>query len=195
MFNDNKYTKVYYRIIENSRGRINEGYVERHHIIPRSCGGTDDISNLVSLTGREHFICHWLLTKMVTDSTHIRNMHYAFKLMSKHGKTNRLRNIARRFGADRSEETRQKISQTMKEQYASGARKPAAGMKGKKMPADAKYKISAALKNKPKSPEHQQKCREANLGRKWYNNGKESRMFFPGFEPHEFVLGRKTINE
>jgi len=37
-----------------------EGYVEQHHIIPRSMGGKDT----VSLSARQHFICHWLLTKM-----------------------------------------------------------------------------------------------------------------------------------
>lgn len=38
----------------------NEGYVENHHIVPRSMGGEET----VSLSARQHFICHWLLTKM-----------------------------------------------------------------------------------------------------------------------------------
>lgn len=38
-------------------------YSERHHIILKSLGGTDDKSNLVRLTGREHYIVHLLLTK------------------------------------------------------------------------------------------------------------------------------------
>jgi hypothetical protein len=37
------------------------GYVERHHILPRSMGGTNDESNLVYLTLREHFIAHRIL--------------------------------------------------------------------------------------------------------------------------------------
>jgi hypothetical protein len=30
-------------------------------------GGSNDATNLVRLTGREHFVCHLLLTKMVND--------------------------------------------------------------------------------------------------------------------------------
>ena len=39
-------------------------YVEEHHIVPRCIGGSNDKSNLVNLTGREHFIAHRLLTKL-----------------------------------------------------------------------------------------------------------------------------------
>ncbi len=59
-----KYKKWYDSIIENASNRINDGYVEVHHILPRSLGGTNDKSNLVKLTAREHFICHWLLVKV-----------------------------------------------------------------------------------------------------------------------------------
>jgi len=62
----NKYTRWYNQITQRARGRITEDYTETHHIQPRSLGGTDDIDNLVELTAREHFICHWLLTKMYT---------------------------------------------------------------------------------------------------------------------------------
>ena len=62
----NKYTRWYNNITENAKSRIIDGYTERHHIHPRSLGGTNDKDNLVNLTAREHFICHWLLTKMHT---------------------------------------------------------------------------------------------------------------------------------
>jgi hypothetical protein len=60
----NKYTRWYNQIIANAQNRIAEGYTERHHIHPRSLGGADTADNLVNLTAREHFVCHWLLTKM-----------------------------------------------------------------------------------------------------------------------------------
>jgi hypothetical protein len=60
----NKYSKLYYRITSNAKQRIPEGYTELHHIIPQSMGGSNDKENLVELTAREHFICHWLLIKM-----------------------------------------------------------------------------------------------------------------------------------
>ena len=62
----NKYIKWYNQITERARYRIIDTYTETHHIKPRSLGGTDDIDNLVELTAREHFVCHWLLTKMHT---------------------------------------------------------------------------------------------------------------------------------
>jgi hypothetical protein len=60
---DNKYKKWYNNIVSSAKNRVIEGYTERHHIVPRSLGGTDNVSNLVRLTAREHFMCHLLLTK------------------------------------------------------------------------------------------------------------------------------------
>lgn len=67
MFKTNKYSQWYSDITVNAKDRNITGYTERHHIIPRCMGGTDDESNLVSLTAREHFVCHLLLTKIVSD--------------------------------------------------------------------------------------------------------------------------------
>lgn len=38
-------------------------YKESHHIIPKSMGGTDESTNLIDLTLREHYIAHKLLFK------------------------------------------------------------------------------------------------------------------------------------
>ena len=62
----NKYQTWYQQIIDRARSRTLTGYVERHHVVPRSLGGSDHADNLVRLTAREHFVCHWLLTKMYT---------------------------------------------------------------------------------------------------------------------------------
>lgn len=40
------------------------GYVERHHITPRSFCGPDDPDNLVKLTPEDHFFAHLLLAKI-----------------------------------------------------------------------------------------------------------------------------------
>lgn len=79
-FIDNKYTKWYYEIIERSKNRIIDGYHERHHIIPKSLGGTNRKDNLVSLTAKEHFICHLLLVKMTTGEDR-KKMSYALWLI------------------------------------------------------------------------------------------------------------------
>jgi hypothetical protein len=75
------YKKIYDAIVFKAKARINgEGYYENHHIIPKSLGGNDDADNLVFLTAREHFICHWLLTKFV-DKNHKFKMAAAFNIM------------------------------------------------------------------------------------------------------------------
>lgn len=68
-FVDCKYTVWYYHIINQRRYLTPAGYVERHHVSPKSVGGTNDAHNIVKLTAREHFVCHWLLTKMFTQGS------------------------------------------------------------------------------------------------------------------------------
>jgi hypothetical protein len=65
IFLKNKYTTWYTELIDKARSRqkLVDQYVEVHHIIPKSLGGTDSNDNLVTLTAKEHFIAHLLLTK------------------------------------------------------------------------------------------------------------------------------------
>lgn len=58
------YQRIYNNIVRRGQNRILEGYSEKHHIVPRCIGGTDDANNLVSLTPEEHYICHLLLVKI-----------------------------------------------------------------------------------------------------------------------------------
>ena len=76
----NKYSKLYYKITSNAKQRITDGYTELHHIIPQSMGGSNDKENIVELTAREHFICHWLLIKM-TEGKDRSKMLYALNGM------------------------------------------------------------------------------------------------------------------
>ena len=70
-FLKNKYTNLYFSIIAKAKAEIrnknNNVYFEQHHIYPRSVWPEleKDQTNLVYLTAREHFICHYLLCKMV----------------------------------------------------------------------------------------------------------------------------------
>lgn len=80
MFLQNKYNTWYYSII-NRRTIKPEGYSERHHIIPKSLGGSNDQSNLVYLTAREHFLVHWLLTKMC-EGENKKKMYFAMYSLS-----------------------------------------------------------------------------------------------------------------
>jgi len=87
MFIENKYNVWYKQLIKNAVARNwkRKKGRERHHIIPKSIGGTDEKSNLVYITAREHFICHWLLIKM-TDSDYRSKMIYALRGMKAENK-------------------------------------------------------------------------------------------------------------
>lgn len=84
MYLPNKYSNWYSNIIETARSRPSiEGYFEKHHIIPKSMGGSNTKENLVKLTPREHFICHWLLTKMVSGSDTIKMKRALWRMLVK----------------------------------------------------------------------------------------------------------------
>lgn len=78
------YERIYNNITNNAKFRKKAIGLERHHIIPSSCGGTNDDSNLVYLTTREHLICHLLLVKLYKDNQIFRQkMVYALWWMVK----------------------------------------------------------------------------------------------------------------
>jgi hypothetical protein len=81
IFISNKYTIWYNSIINNAKTRTITGYTEKHHIIPKSLGGSNEKTNVVKLTAREHFVCHLLLTKMTTGNDRYK-MIFALHMLS-----------------------------------------------------------------------------------------------------------------
>ena len=59
-----KYTRWYDDITSRGKHRSKMPGMETHHIIPECVGGLDIDDNKTNITAREHFICHWLLTKI-----------------------------------------------------------------------------------------------------------------------------------
>ena len=123
------YKKIYESIIIRGldRGldkRTVDYYVEIHHILPKCMGGSDDESNLVMLTGREHVICHMLLERMYPDNP---KLIYAIQRIStsktgEHLSPRQVDYIRKRFSETRknpekTSEMRLKISNTLKEYY------------------------------------------------------------------------------
>jgi hypothetical protein len=175
----NKYTTWYTAITDRARTRKLEGYTERHHVIPKSLNGTDDNANLVDLTAREHFICHWLLTKMYTGEAKSK-MIYALNGMKRNGKftqryetliTSRVyESLKKEFsivhsatmkgrdpwnrGIPITEEQREKnrIAATGKKRSAEAIAKAVAKQLGQKRSEETKLKMSLASKGKPKGP-------------------------------------------
>lgn len=93
----NKYTKLYFRIVENakSKNRIKSTLTEKHHIVPVCIDPS--IKNLnqnphngVIVTHREHFILHFLLCKMYKRDTNewhkvIRAFNFMYAFNNNHG--------------------------------------------------------------------------------------------------------------
>ena len=102
----NKYTKIYIEICSRaiSRGASRKeakkifGYVEYHHIIPKSFGLVDSKikENQVFLTAKEHFICHHLLVKMFANE-YCNKMWFALMAICMIGNHQRIKISARQY--------------------------------------------------------------------------------------------------
>ena len=76
------YWKIYISLIQKAKKRIEiQGYSEKHHIMPKCLGGSDRKSNLIRLTGREHFIAHLLLVKAIVYHKNSYKLWFAVHLM------------------------------------------------------------------------------------------------------------------
>lgn len=79
----NKYSNWYFSIIKNAKNRGKPTiYCEKHHILPKSLGGSNSQENLVWLTAREHYLCHWLLTKCYEGKEKSKMIHAFWCLMN-----------------------------------------------------------------------------------------------------------------
>lgn len=81
------YTNIINRAVSQNRKHQFKTY-EKHHIVPKSIGGSDDKSNLVLLTFKEHFVCHHLLTKFTQGSDKSKMIFAFWGMSNKWGRTN-----------------------------------------------------------------------------------------------------------
>lgn len=78
------YSDHYDRLIIRGQNRTpQDGYFEKHHVVPRCLGGDDSEINLVLLTAEEHFVAHQLLVKLHPANT---SLIYAAKQMTISGR-------------------------------------------------------------------------------------------------------------
>lgn len=170
-----KYGVWYFALVEKAalRGWTKDTapcYVEGHHVVPRSLGGTDE--DVVYLTAREHFICHMLLPRIVSGPAKYK-MNHALNAMKRTSENqNRYFNSALyesarknlKFGPQTEEHKRKRLQQLI----------------GRKHSDDARQKMSA-------------NCPKNSLGKKWFHDpiGKTQKYFIPGQQPTGFIQGRR----
>lgn len=61
------YKKIYNKLIDIAKNRYLNCYYEKHHIIPKCMGGSDEDGNIVKLTPEEHYIAHQLLIRIFPE--------------------------------------------------------------------------------------------------------------------------------
>jgi len=178
----NKYTSWYKNITNNAKNRSITGYTEKHHIIPKSLGGSDSESNIVALTAREHFICHWLLTKTTTGTAR-QKMIYALRVLRANNpnqqryETKITSRVYENIKKEYSEIQSEKVSGSGNPMYGDkfyrsneGKRSQSAGITGDKNGSkqpEARAKISASKLGKKRAPfsnEWKQRLSESSSG-------------------------------
>jgi hypothetical protein len=119
------YTRIYNQIIERAQTRKLEGYVEKHHIVPKCIGGLDIKENIVELTAREHFLCHMLLCEIYPQENKLK---HALFLMA----------IGKQKVKEKTYVIGSRVYERLKEEYS-------AMLAGKKQSQDTKNKKSKSM--------------------------------------------------
>lgn len=116
-----KYSKWYDQLISQAQSRVlpDDVYVEKHHIVPRSFGGSNSKENIVKLTAREHYISHALLWKMKFTGKYGSKMAFAFNtFINKMTTKARDSHTTHKINSRIYENFRQYYSQMLKDKYA-----------------------------------------------------------------------------
>lgn len=179
-FINNKYKVWHDNIIVKAKARQEDGIYEKHHIIPRCLKGSNDKSNLVKLTPREHFIIHMLLCKFTTGYAR-HKMIFAFQAMANIKSKNRTYRVNGKIaeklklefrklltGRKFSKETLAKLSKIRKGRKLTEEHKKKIGLAGigRKQSKETIAKRVAKLKTKKRTQEFKDRISKLNTGKK-----------------------------
>jgi len=169
-----EYLKIYNKIIERAKIRKVIGYVEKHHILPKCIGGTNKKDNIVSLTPKEHYICHRLLCEIYPTEVKLKYAFWRMCNVSNNEYQNRdysvsanvysrIKNeislITSNKTKNYSEETRKLIGEKVSKKLKG---RPS-GKKGIPNPKHSEWmKENNPFRSKTHSEEHKQKLKEIN---------------------------------
>jgi ssDNA-binding Zn-finger/Zn-ribbon topoisomerase 1 len=148
------YQRIYNLLVEKAQNRTTlDGYKESHHIIPRGLGGSNDSSNLVDFTAREHFIAHLLLAKIYGGG-----MWHAAHMMS-----NMKRYTNRKYETARKEHAK-RVSKLMSGKVVSDATKEKQKETLKRLKQERQEAgLDHWLKGVPKTEEHKEAYKKARI--------------------------------
>lgn len=196
----NKYTRLYFAIIERRIALPFDGYVEKHHIIPKSMGGSNNRINLVRLPLREHFLCHRLLVKMTVGQDR-HKMICALKAMmlnngsrdlsftsrtydalrSAHKEAMRAVMMGKNKGKTRTAEQKARMAVESTGKFHTDASIELMSQKRRERTSqpwdglhhkeESKLKIGDALRGKPRPPELAERLRSMRVGKAPWNKG------------------------
>jgi len=150
----------YNKLILYYSSSIFEGFVEKHHIIPKCMGGTDTKDNLVALPARAHFIAHYLLYKAYPDNSQLA---HAFAMMGVNNKSQNRRCSSRLYELSKVARSRALKGIARPEWVKQKLRKPKTNKENYHKPKSEIHaeNISKALKGKPKSDQHKENLKLA----------------------------------
>jgi len=146
----------YKKFIDALRNQRIDGYFEKHHILPRSLGGSDDASNLILLTSRQHYLAHWMLWKAYGGA-----MAVAFDYM------NGIKRYGKRLPSRVVAALKADVSKRISERPVSyeTREKQRQAKLGKKLSAEHVEKVRLAVLGRKMGPEFAAKVSEAKRGR------------------------------
>ena len=166
--------------ILDTRGRFACGneYHERHHIIPKCIGGTNEEENLIDLSAREHFIAHKLLAQENPDNNSLvfawtcmafpsNRVQERYELSPEEYEEAKKAISKAMSGRVVSEETRKKLSESKKGKPLSEdtKQKLSKSLKGREVPDETRKKQSESLKGRVFSDEHKRNISKGKTGR------------------------------
>ena len=160
------YQQIYDSIIAAAQAAQPSGYTEKHHIIPRCIGGSDEPENLVPLTARQHFIAHLLLAKIHGGAL----VHAAFRMSKRWKYTSRKYEWLRVAHAEKISQmmkgNKHNIGRKLSAEHIAALRRGHARTKGRKFTPEHCARISKALKGRKLTPEQCANIAKAQTGAK-----------------------------
>lgn len=179
---NNLYLTRYKKLITHYKNTIIDGFYEKHHIVPKCLGGTNNVDNLVLLPTRAHFIAHVLLHKAYPNELKLAQ---AFGMMF----------VSNKYQKDRKYNSRL---------YEMSKLARSRAMKGISRPEWVKEKLRVPKLNKenykkPKSKQHAKNISKSLIGKKktqeHINNLVKSQRFFQKNRTLEMIKKKNEYRE